>query len=247
MYIKKLRGNIKLMHYLNKFDSYKKVRATSLPIVLIVLFFSLVSNLSCRPKETPPPPPLHTKEEFLSQIRQILEPLRQYVPFNSQQTKPGLPEAVRLKVLGDLFNFLQQYGNIPEANEACKEMAQEVAQWARLAKDQNKWILALACIDVFEMLGAKSHTLQRIKERGERYISQPKVVVRGFLEDKETKTLSIFIELVDRRTGQVKKVVARPGEEIDGIRIIDIPFKNTVRFEYIPIEGLYFDVQGPNF
>lgn len=215
---------------------------------LIVVFVILGLTTSCKPKEAPPPTaPPHTKEEFIVQLRQILAPIKEYVPFNPQQSKGGLPEPVRKKVVEDLYNFLQQYSNIPEANEACKEIAQEVAQWARLAKDQNRWILALACIDIFEMLGAKSYTLQRLKERGEKYISQPKIIVRGFIEDKETKTLSIFIELVDRRTGEVKKVVARPGEEIDGIRIIDIPFKNIVRFEYIPIEGLSIEVEGPKF
>lgn len=221
-----------------------KISFSSLWLILLLVFFVV----SCKPKEAPSPAtPPHTKEEFVSQLRQILEPLRQYVPLSPQDSKTGLPEAVRLNVVRELYNFQQQFGNIPEANEACKEVAQDVAQWARLAKEQNRWVLALACIDVFEMLGAKSYTLQRLRERGEKYISQPKVVVKGFIEDKETKTLSIFLELIDRRTGQIKRIVARPGEEIDGIRIIDIPFKNTVRFEYMPIEGVYFDVQGPNF
>ncbi|MCX8065418.1 MAG: hypothetical protein N3G21_09655 [Candidatus Hydrogenedentes bacterium] len=238
----------------NSFEkNFKKIKnsiilSSNLAILTTFIFVS-VSTLSCKPKEAPPPTPTpHSKEEFLAQLSQILAPLKEYVPFNPQEHKKGgLPEPVRLKVVGDLYNFLQQYGNIPEAKEACKEVAQEVAQWARLAKDQNKWILALACIDVFEMLGAKSYTLQRLKERGEKYISQPKVIVRGFIEDEETKTLNIFIELVDRRTGEVKKIIARPGEEVDGIRIIDIPVKNVVRFEYIPIEGLFFEVEGPKF
>lgn len=219
----------------------------------LVLFFlqAFLVGIGCRPREErkPPSEPVpQTKEEFKAQLQQILLPLRQIIPFSPDIPTPPLTDEIRQQVMFGLFEFMQKYGDNPQAQQASREVAQEVAQWARIAKERGRWNMALGCIDVFEMLGARSYALQRLREQGEKLLAQPKIAVRGFLEDKETKTLTIFVELVDRRTGKIKRAAVRVGDEIDNIRVVEvIPYKNTVRFEYIPIEGMFIDVEGPKF
>ncbi|HOK10215.1 MAG TPA: hypothetical protein PLT82_11505 [Candidatus Hydrogenedens sp.] len=213
--------------------------------ILVILFLFL----SCKPKEVKPiEEQPQTKEQYIKQLHEILNPLRAFIPTSPETPTPGLKEEVRIQVLNALFEFVQKNSGNPTAQEACKEVSQEVAQWAKIAKEQNRWVLALACIDVFELLGARSEALQRLKERGQLLITTPKIMVRGFLDDKETGNTTIFVEVINRQTGESKRVAARVGDEFDNIRVVDIiPFKNIVRFEYIPIEGMFFDVEGPKF
>lgn len=218
-----------------------------LPIIACLLIITLIS--ACRPKEPKKTTEVpQTKEEFIKQIKEILSPLQMYIPFSSDGNYPYIREDVRLQVMNNIFDFVQKNADNPLAQEACKEVAKEVAQWAKIAKDNNRWVLALVCIDIYETLGAKSEALRRLRMRGEQLIAQPKVFVRGFLEDKDTGQTTIFVEVINRITGEKKRVAARVGDEFENIRVVEIiPYKNVVRFEYIPIEGMFFDVEGPKF
>ncbi len=215
--------------------------------VLLFLCISLIIQITaCKPiekkQETGVP---KTKEEFAKILRETLAPLH---PPPSTDTPVGLREEVRIQVLNNVFIFMQNYAENPLAQEACKEVAQEVAQWAKTAKEQGRWVWALTCIDVFELLGAKSYALQRLRQQGEKLIAQPKVFVRGFLDDKSTGQTTIFVEVVNRVTGEKKLISARAGDEFENLRVVEIiPYKNVVRFEYIPIEGMFFEVPGPKF
>jgi len=219
----------------------------TLALIGCLLIITLIS--ACRPKETKKPAEVpQTKEDFVKQIKEILSPLQMYIPFSSDGNYPYIREDVRLQVMNDVFNFVQKNADNPLAQEACKEVAKEVAQWAKIAKENNRWVLALVCIDVYETLGAKSEALRRLRTRGEQLIAQPKVFVRGLLEDKETGQTTIFVEVINRITGEKKRVAARVGDEFENIRVVEIiPYKNVVRFEYIPIEGMFFDVECPKF
>ncbi|MGC8739072.1 MAG: hypothetical protein ACP5UA_10575 [Candidatus Hydrogenedens sp.] len=216
---------------------------------LIICLFIIIIFTACRPKETKKTEEIpQTKEDFLKQLNEILSPIQMYIPFSPNVNYPYIREDIRLQVINDVFNFVQKYADNPLAQEACKEVAKEVAQWAKIAKDNNRWVLALACIDIYETLGAKSEALRRLKMRGEQLVAQPKVFIRGFLEDKDTGQTTIFVEVINRITGEKKRVAARVGDEFDNIRVVEIiPYKNVVRFEYIPIEGMFFDVEGPKF
>jgi len=216
-------------------------------IFIIILCISLIIQITaCKPIEKKQPTEVpKTKEDFVKNLREILAPLH---PPPSADTPTGLREEVRQQVLNNVFMFMQNNADNPVAQEACKEVAQEVSQWAKTAKEQQRWIWALACIDVFELLGAKSYALQRLRQQGEKLIAQPKVFVRGFLDDKGTGQTTIFVEVVNRVTGEKKLISARVGDEFENLRVVEIiHYKNVVRFEYTPIEGMFFEVPGPKF
>lgn len=218
-------------------------------LALTACFLIIILITACRPKEPKKPAEVpQTQEDYVKQLKEILSPLQAYIPFSPDMNYPYIREDVRLQVMNNVFNFVQKYADNPLAQEACKEVAKEVAQWAKIAKDNNRWVLALVCIDIYETLGARSEALRRLRMRGEQLIAQPKVFVRGFLEDKDTGQTTIFVEVINRITGEKKRVAARVGDEFENIRVVEIiPYKNVVRFEYIPIEGMFFDVEGPKF
>ncbi len=216
---------------------------TIISLILIIL------GTACRPKEPQKPAEVpKTREDFVKQLKEILAPLRACIPFTPELNPPFLREEIRIQVVRNMYDFVQNNSENPLAQEAFKEVAKEVAQWARIAKDNNRWVLALACIDIYEILGARSEALRRLRMRGEQLIAQPKIFVRGFLDDKNTGQTTIFVEIINRITGERKRVAARVGDEFDNIRVVEIiPYKNIVRFEYIPIEGMFIDVEGPKF
>lgn len=235
------------MKYHKNFSQYLSLKTffflTIISLILIVI------GTACRPKEPQKPAETpKTKEDFVKQLKDILAPLQSYIPFSPDVNYPYIREDVRIHVIRSVFDFVQKNSENPLAQEACKEVAKEVAQWAKIAKDNNRWVLALACIDIYEMLGARSEALRRLRMRGEQLIAQPKIFVRGFLDDKNTGQTTIFVEIINRITGERKRVAARVGDEFDNIRVVEIiPYKNVVRFEYIPIEGMFIDVEGPKF
>ncbi len=227
----------------------KNMYFKSLIYLFITSILLMLLVTACRPKESKKQEEVpKTKEDFAKQLREIVSPLQSYIPFSPDVNYPYIREDVRVQIMNNVFDFVQENSENPLAQDACKEVAQEVAQWARIAKDNNRWVLALVCIDVYEMLGARSQALQRLRMRGEQLIAQPKIFVRGFLDDKDTGQTTIFVEIINRITGEKKRVAARVGDEFENIRVVEIvPYKNVVRFEYIPIEGMFIDVEGPKF
>ncbi len=235
------------MKYHRNFLQYLSLNNYSLLTITCVIL--IVLGTACRPKETPKPTETpQTKEEFVKQLKEMLNPLQVYIPFSPDVNYPYIREDVRIQVISNVYDFVQKNAENPLAQEACKEVAKEVAQWAKIAKENDRWVLALACIDIYEILGARSEALRRLRMRGEQLIAQPKIFVRGFLDDKNTGQTTIFVEVINRITGEKKRVAARVGDEFDNIRVVEIiPYKNIVRFEYIPIEGMFIDVEGPKF
>lgn len=235
------------MKYHKNFSQY--LSSKSFFFLTIISLILIIMGIACRPKEPQKPTEVpKTKEDFVKQLKEILTPLQSSIPISPDVNYPYIREEVRIQVITNVYDFVQKNAENPLAQEASKEVAKEVAQWARIAKDNNRWVLALACIDIYEILGARSETLRRLRMRGEQLIAQPKIFVRGFLDDKNTGQTTIFVEVINRITGERKRVAARVGDEFDNIRVVEIiPYKNIVRFEYIPIEGMFIDVEGPKF
>ena len=196
---------------------------------------------------TPPEPVIQkTKDEYLAMFRPLLEPLRQGVTAPAVPNVPLITDDARDQVIKALTDAKTQYGQDEIAQEAFREVGYEAAELAKRARDAERWRVALACVDAFEVLGLQSHALDRLNTYGRLVMGRPKVAVRGFMEDKEIGVTSVFIELTDRETGKTTRVVKRVGEEFNNLRLVEIlKGSNTVRFEYLPIEGMFFDVEGP--
>lgn len=190
------------------------------------------------PEEPEPEPDL---EQVRAETRDAIEVVREIVHGGR---RAGLADQEREAMMQQLAGLKDKYGKYGSGQEAFAQVAREVAELALAARDQDRWRLVSACVDAHDLLGMESFTIDRLNERAEKNLGRPKVAVRGFLEDQEKDDVYVFLELTNRQTGEVEKIVAREKEEIGDLRIVRISGKNDkVVLEYLPIEGLFFEVE----
>ena len=209
-------------------------------LLALSVLAAMAASCKVEPPPPPPPPPMgpQTKEEVLALVRPIIAPIRVAV-----DTGTFLSVQETAIILQNLRQAVLEHGSKEFGRAALREVGYEIAELGKEASADERWKLALFCVDAHDTLSMESVLLGRISERAEKMLEQPTVRVRGFLEDGVDKTLYVFLEIVDRRTGEVKKVQAREGEEFNGLRLIKVLGRNKqVRFEYIKIPGLIFDV-----
>lgn len=209
-------------------------------LLALSVLAAMAASCKVEPPPPPPPPPMgpQTKAEVLALVRPVIAPLR----FSVEGSTP-LDNQARAVILQNLRQAVMEHGGKDFGREALREVGYEIAELGKEASADERWKLALFCVDAFDTLSMESALLSRISDRAGKMLEQPTVRVRGFLEDGVDKTLYVFMDIVDRRTGEVKKVQAREGEEFHGLRMIKVLGRNKqVRFEYIKIPGLIFDV-----
>ncbi len=200
----------------------------------------------CVPAPPPPPPPSvplgpQTKAEVLALILPALAPIEAVLA--QPKGMGGLSEAARASVMTQLREAVSKYGSMPFGREALHEAGYRLADLGKQASGQERWKVALTCVDAFDILQMESVGVSRLGEKAKVMMEQPTVRVRGFLEDKEKNELYVFLEMVNRKTMEVQKVQMREGEENGGIRLIKVIGRNQkVRVEYTRIPGLIFDV-----
>jgi len=197
----------------------------------------------------PQAPAQPSKEQIVAEVKPMIEPLREVLrPMPGGGRSPGLTEESRNIVINALRDAQIKYGNTENGPAALREVGVEIAEIARNARDDDRWILVQACVDAYEILNMKSAALERLDNRAKELLARPTVEVKGFLDDKETGVINVFLELTDRETKEVKKVTAREGDEFDNLRLVEIIGNNkVVRFEYLAIPGLFFEVEGVSF
>ncbi len=215
-------------------------------LALACVLMGVITVSGCKPVPPPPPPPAgpvgpQSKQEVLALVLPALAPIEAVLA--QPAGKGGLSEAARSSVMMQLRDAVSQYGNQPFGREALRDVGYRIADMGKQASTQERWRVALACVDAFDILQMESMSVSRLGERAKTMMDQPTIRVRGFLEDKEKGDLYVFLELVNRKTMEVQKVQAREGEEVGGIRLLKVIGRNQkVRVEYIKIPGLIFDV-----
>lgn len=208
----------------------------------VIALAALAALTACNVAPPPPPPPPpegpQTKEEVLALVRPMIAPIRAALA-------PGayLTDTDRAVIMGNLRAAVAEHGGKDFGQAALREVGHEISEMGREAGKAERWRLALFCVDVFDLLNMESALLKRIGQRAQHMMDQPTVRVRGFLEDGANRDLYVFMDLVNRRTGEVQKVRVREGEEFGGLRLIQVLGRNQkVRVEYLRIPGLIFDV-----
>jgi len=199
----------------------------------------------CKPAPPPPPPPTNTvpqtKEEIMAQVLPALAPIQAVLA--QPKGMGGLSEAARASVMSQLGEAVSKYGSLPAGKDALHEVGYRIADLGKQASGQERWKVALTCVDAFDILQMESMSVSRLGDKARMMMEQPTIRVQGFLEDKEKNELYVFLELVNRKTMEVKKVQMREGEEANNIRLLKVIGRNQkVRVEYTKIPGLIFDV-----
>jgi hypothetical protein len=184
------------------------------------------------------------KEAILAEVRPIIEPFRAAVNAVPSPEAPGLTDAQCEEVLGKLRDAQAQYGAMSTGAAAFKELAYEIADIAKKARDNERWRLVEACVDAHQLLNMQSVTLQRLDARAKMMLARPTVELKGFLEDKGKGETYVFLQITDHVTQTRKTVKVREGEEFNDLRLIGIIGNNKgVKLEYLKIEGLFFEIE----
>lgn len=190
-----------------------------------------------------PAVPEPTKEEILPDLRALIMPLHDHLNAPAGPAAQ-ISEPTRDAVLKGLADAKLKYGETQGGKEAFKELADEVSGIALGARDKERWRLVQACVDAYEVLGMQSVGMQRMDRTAGEMLAMPKVKVDGIVDDPAKDTTYVLMRLVDRSTGLYERRYARIGEEVDSLKILEIVGDNSaVRFEYMKIPGLQFEVE----
>lgn len=183
-----------------------------------------------------------TREEVLAEMRPILAPLRAAL-LEPEASRPPFPESVRDQVVMGLRDAQLKYGETEGGRAAFLVLADEVKGLALEARKQERYRLVATCVDAHDILGMSSLVMQRLDDRARKILAQPIVRVRGVVDDLEKGTTYILMELINRETHEVTRTRARVGDILGDLRVVELIGRNRkVVFEYLPIEGLTFEV-----
>ncbi len=214
-----------------------------------IVCFAVVCCVGCNlPKE--PPKPLSagptTKEEMMKELTPVLEPLRASVQAGASDPDSSLSPEQRQQVVESIRKLQQSYGDKEFARAAFKEMGQSMIELAKTAGENENWQNTAASIDLFELLDLESPRMEFLDRQAQENLGRPKVEVKGFFGEAKRDQMFVIFNTIDRRTGQSKQYCLREGEETADLRVVKILGDNmAVRFEYLKIPGLFFDVKGP--
>jgi hypothetical protein len=212
----------------------------TLPVLILLLGCSDIFQKNPQPPVTEDPGP-HSKEEAMSLINHVINPLRQTL----QPGGPGVNEATRTQILMGIQQAIIAYGDNRYGQEVLRDMGYELQGLARQASAQERYRLVLICIEAAELLQVDSMYLRRAGTQAVTMLQKPKVAVRGFLDDLETGQLTIFLELTDYFTGKITRLQAREGDEFGDLKLIRVLGRNKgVLMEYLKVPGLFFEVES---
>lgn len=183
-----------------------------------------------------------TRDEVLAELRPTIGLLSASVHAPPEQ-RPGFPLEIRDQVINGLRDAQMKYGETEGGQAAFKVLAEEVKSLALEARKQERWRVVATCVDAHDILGMSSLVMQRLDDRARKILAQPMVRVRGVVDDLEQGTTYILMELINRETFEVTRTRARVGDILGDLRVVELVGRNNkVIFEYLPIEGLTFEV-----
>lgn len=212
-------------------------------VLIVVGALLTIYALTERQEAPPSAPAMLSKAEIMPELRPLIEPLRQQLDAPQGDQTGRFPPELREQVVTAVREAQLKYSGTPAGQEALKDLAVEVSAIAVSARDKERWWLVQACIDVYEVLGLTSLSMQRLDEKAELMIAMPKVRVMGIVDDPSKGETYVLMRLIDRQTRQYESRYARIGEEVDSLKVLEIVGKNkAVRFGYNKIPGLEFTV-----
>ncbi len=127
------------------------------------------------PPPPPPPPPMgpQTKEEVLALVRPVIAPLRMAVEGSTPMTTRPAPSFCRTCARPS-----RSTGPRSSAARPCARWGYEIADSAREASADERWKLALFCLDAHDTLSMESVLLGRITS-GQKMLSSPPCACAG--------------------------------------------------------------------
>ena len=196
----------------------------------LFLLATVVGVWGCSESILPPPPsavPPVAMDSIVAEYRQALVPLTSIVasPTNEDGTSTVvLLDGVKEQVLDQLKAIQAKYRETESGEASLIQARHEVEELLRQARDQRRWKLVLASIEVYETLfpDKVDAKIRRLKDRATIAYGRPRVVLRGFFDDLEKGDTYAFLQVTLIPQQEMHVVKVRPGEEFLGLRFVDI-------------------------
>jgi len=219
--------------------------------LVAILLAGAVGLTGCRIERVEPEPPQpetqppRTKEELLAELRPLVETLRKKTNLPPGAAPQRITETEREQVVSGLRDAKIRFGTEEFGQAALRDVAYEIADIAKEAAAQKRWKLVQAAVDAHAIIGIESHYLRRLEDRAKVNLARPLVEVKGFVNDIEKNDIYVFVEITNRKTKNRETIPAREGDEFNDLRLVKVARGNkSVIFEYLPIEGLFFEAKG---
>ncbi|HOQ31227.1 MAG TPA: hypothetical protein PLA12_01825 [Candidatus Hydrogenedens sp.] len=182
--------------------------------IFIALGIISISNINCSKPPPPPPPqqepPPPSPEQIQSEMRSAIQPWVDAVVNNTR-----LPQDQQDTIVNNFRGIKAKYSAIENGKIAISRIAPEIEENIRKARDNQRWALVIAGINIYDVLrpgaSAPDGKYARLKERAELMLSRPRVEVTGFLQAEND--LYVFLNVTDTKTNKTENFKVREGEE----------------------------------
>ena len=203
----------------------------------LVLLTVLLSACKEKEPEGPPPPPPPTPQEIAAKLATEWQ-------LNAPLPPPGIqiaPQAAR-QYIGTIRSGVTEHSATPEGKEALRIVSRQLDQRLRSMENNELWGPALLLCDAHAVLNPGSHRFDLTRERAVVELKKPQVTVDGFYEDIASGQTAAFLSYYLPLEGATHKEKVRLGEEMYGLKFVEIIGKNQgITFEYVAT-GDTFDV-----
>ena len=228
-------------------------RTLALCLVILVAFCGCKKEPPPPPEKPPPPPP--TAEELAVAIKACVEPLRaltrdapagQGFGAGGKGAAGVLTNPIEKQVVDCLKSEYQKNRAQENGAQALKMVQHELEGIIRIARDQERWRLAVGCIHAFQAVAPQSTKMDNLLSRAELHLRRPIVIVKGYFDDDEKGETYAFLDFTLRPSREKHQERMRIGDVMHEVKLLDfVGDKKGVRLEYTAIEGNVWDVLGP--
>lgn len=209
-----------------------------IPMMLLVV----IALLGCKEPEPeepegPPPPPPPTPQELANKVIQDAQ-LNSPLPPAGSRMPPAAAQNLR--------DIITREKNTKSASEDGKVALQFVSRaLERRIQEANNaelWEFVVVYIDVYAILNPGSARYDSMKQRATTELLKPQPSITGFLADGRTGDTIVILNLYLPQNGQTYSERMRVGEELYGLKLVEIIGNNKgVVMEY-GVTGQTFEV-----
>lgn len=159
-----------------------------------------------------------TPEAIAEKIRPALDPLMRLAkaPTQDNGNFTYVDPDVCGNITAELKKLKSTYAATENGQAALAQIADELEEFIKRARDEDRWGVMLCAIDAHEELRPGMHLMRLLRKRAMLHAFRPHVVVKGFFDDNEHKESYVFLQVTLRKGYRVPPAAAagdRSGDE----------------------------------
>lgn len=206
-------------------------RVLGLTVMLLVAAACVSGCAEPEPEEPeqPPPPPPPSAQQLHGQIMSKINPL----------LASGGEEAGKM-IVQALQTELPKVKAELNGPSAIKLVGIDVNKALLAQQEAGNWEVVLNLCEAYDVIDPTNQRTKRYRNRAETELSRPRVRVQGFYDDHTTGVKTVFLEVTHPRSGEMKQVQVREGEQFEGLELVSIQGDNKIlRFRHIATDKTF--------